>query len=142
MITAVDTNVLSTLWAGEDSSEEAGALLREANTVGSLVVSAVVFAECIAHPTLADGKIEQFFREADMQIQFDLDEEVWRECGRRFAEYAKRRRQSAGGEPRRVLADFIIGSHALLRADRLLTFDTGHYRSSFPDLKLVSWGAK
>ncbi len=38
--------------------------------------------------------------------------------------------------PRRLLADFMIGAHALLSADRLMTFDTKVYGQDFPELRL------
>jgi predicted nucleic acid-binding protein len=42
------------------------------------------------------------------------------------------------GPPRRLLVDFVIGAHALLRADRLLTLDTSLYKQDFPDLKIIT----
>jgi predicted nucleic acid-binding protein len=38
---------------------------------------------------------------------------------------------------KRLLADFIIGSHALAQADRLMTLDPKRYRQDFPELKLI-----
>jgi predicted nucleic acid-binding protein len=35
------------------------------------------------------------------------------------------------------LVDFIIASHALLRADQLMTLDEKRYRSDFPKLRVV-----
>jgi hypothetical protein len=41
-----------------------------------------------------------------------------------------------GGTHRRVLADFLIGAHADLKADRLVTRDRGFYRSHFGRLTI------
>jgi hypothetical protein len=65
----------------------------------------------------------------------------WIKAGRRFAHYAKRRRRSSCQGPKRLLADFIIGSHALSRADRFMTLDPKRYAPDFPELKLLSGGS-
>jgi len=36
-----------------------------------------------------------------------------------------------------VLADFLVGSHALAIADQLMTFDQGFYKQYFPELRLL-----
>jgi hypothetical protein len=40
-------------------------------------------------------------------------------------------RRSGSGARERVMADFLIGSHAALQADALLTCDRGFYRRFF-----------
>jgi predicted nucleic acid-binding protein len=36
-----------------------------------------------------------------------------------------------------LLADFLIGSHALVQADRLLTLDPHRYSQDFPEVRLM-----
>jgi len=40
-------------------------------------------------------------------------------------------------EPRRILADFLIGAHATVNGYKLLTMDAGVYRAGFPRLAVV-----
>jgi len=138
MRTAVDTNVISALWSAEPSSSQVLALLDNAAEAGGLVICAPVYAELLAHPRTNVSFVDNFMKETGIAIDFDFGEQVWREVSLRFAKYAARRPASRGGSAKRLLADFMVGAHALIRADRLLTLDASRYAKDFPELKQIS----
>jgi predicted nucleic acid-binding protein len=138
MRTAIDTNVISALWTGEPGAERLAATLARARRAGGLTIAAPAYAELLAYPGATPEFVDGFLASAGAFTDFRLDEAIWREAGLRFGKYAARRRTSRGGAPRRLLADFMIGAHALLRADRLLTLDVPLYARDFPELKIVT----
>jgi hypothetical protein len=73
----------------------------------------------------------------NVAVDFDLGEDVWRLAASNFSAYASRRRRSGGGVPKRMLADFVIASHAQLKAERLMTRDANRYSQDFPMLHLI-----
>lgn len=137
MRTAIDTNVVSALWSSEQVAGSLAKKLGEAKIEGGLVIGAPVYAELLAHPKTTEAFVNKFISDTDIVLDFALDQRVWLEAGRRFARYAKRRRRSVPEGPKRLLADFIIGSHALTKADRLMTLDPKRYERDFPELKLI-----
>lgn len=137
MRTAVDTNIVSALWADEPDADAVRDALLRARDEGSLVISPIVFAEISAHPRATSKLVDSFLNETGIEVEFGLSERAWREVARRFSRYARRRRASRGGSPKRLVADFIVAAHALFHADRLLTLDSGApYRRDFPELRL------
>jgi predicted nucleic acid-binding protein len=137
MRTALDTNILSLFWSGEPSAATIAAQLSKARAEGALVVSAPVFVELSAIPTGNAQRVEKLLREMNIAVDFDLGEDVWRLAATSFAAYAMRRRKSGGGSPKRLLADFVVASHALLKADRLMTRDPDRYTTDFRQLRLL-----
>ena len=137
MRTAVDTNVMSKMLHGLAMHREAAELMAAAQGSGSLVVCPVVYAELLASPMLEKREVHVFLQGHGIAVDRYLGLEVWEEAGLRFRRFSARRKRSGGDEPRRLLADFVIGAHALLHAERLLTFDVDRYRLDFPELRLV-----
>jgi predicted nucleic acid-binding protein len=139
MTTAIDTNVLVALWNEDDRLNRlAQSALDAALGQGGLVISAPVFAELLAAPSRNEAFLDSFCQDTGIVVEWKLDEAVWRAAGRAFQAHAIRRRRHRFPGPRRILADFVIGAHALRRGYRLLTLDDTLYRSAFPHLSLVA----
>ncbi len=83
--------------------------------------------------------MDDFFSDKDVGVDWSLGAKVWRTAGSRYGAYARDRRRRKGDfAPRRVLADFLIGAHALHLARALLTADTRVYSTYFPELRIVA----
>ena len=138
MTTAIDTNVIVALWDRDTKvSTTAQSALDSAFERGGLMISAPVFAELMAAPGRDEGFLNAFFKDTGIGIDWHLEEAIWRTAGLAFRVYAARRRRQRESGPRRILADFLIGAHALRRGCQLLTLDEHVYRSAFPQLRLI-----
>jgi predicted nucleic acid-binding protein len=133
--TAIDTNVLVYLW---DSDAQVNGPARDAldraYACGGLVITGVVYAELLAAPGRDHQFVDHFLEETGIAVEWALDEAIWRLAGECFQTYARRRRGQDEPGPRRILADFLIGAHASLRANVLLTGDDRFYRTMLPSL--------
>ena len=139
MTTAIDTNVLVALWNEDDALNTlARSALDTALGRGRLVISAPVFAELLAAPSRNEAFLDSFCRETSIVVDWELSEAIWRAAGRAFQSYAGQRRREKYSGPRRILADFLIGAHAMQRGYHLLTLDDGLYRTAFPRLSVVT----
>ena len=136
MRTAIDTNILSAIWTPEPNAKELTRTLSEARDQGSLVICGAVFAETMANPGADEEFVRRFLDRTGIDVDFLLNEQIWLLAGLRYAQYVERRRNSSREPVKRLLADYIIGAHATLAADRLMTMDR-RYELDFPELKLV-----
>jgi predicted nucleic acid-binding protein len=131
VITAVDTSVILDV-IGADPAFGPASLraLGEAHAVGVVMACDVVWGEVGAlYPTPQDAADAM----GEMDIRFAaLDPEVAAAAGGVWRTY-----RSAGQGRHRLLPDFLIGTHAWMRADRFLTRDRGFYRTFFKRLKIV-----
>jgi predicted nucleic acid-binding protein len=130
-VTALDTNIVVAIFQGFDEVFRAVVRFR---AEGRIVACPVVFSELLANRERS--VVEAFFERGRVGVEWALPLEVWATAGAAYREYAVRRREPGGGEPRRILADFLIGAHALSSGGRLLTLDPGFYRTNFPGLEV------
>ena len=128
MITAVDTCVvLDVLHDDPDFATRSIAALRRARREGRLVICEMVVAALV--PVVGDDLGEML---RDFGLDFlPCDLASAERAGRKFADYLAR-----GGKRGRIVADFLIGEHASLHADRLLTRDRAFARQQFGELEI------
>ena len=138
MTTSIDSNVIAALWNNEDPfNAVAVEKLSQAGMQGKLVVPGPVYAELLGGPLRDEAALDLFFAETGIAIDWTLGEEIWREAGRVYRAYVQRRSRSGGQLSRRILTDFLIGAHAVVRGYTLLTFDQRLYAAEFPTLTVL-----
>ncbi|ADD06477.1 PIN domain protein [Natrialba magadii ATCC 43099] len=151
--TAVDTNALLALLYEDDYANASEAELRRAYRRGRLVITSVAYAELAA-----DGhfdttvELDRFLSDFSIQV-VDPSQEALFQAGEGFQRYTERRPDglqcpSCGTKQRihceecsndlsprqHIAADFVIGAHATVDADALLSFDTAFYETYYPSL--------
>jgi predicted nucleic acid-binding protein len=138
MTTVVDTNIITALWDSDDAlNATARSSLDAALARGSLIVPAPVHSELMAFAGRTESFLDTFFGETGIDVDWHMEERVWRAAGQAFQSYAGRRRRQREPGPRRILADFLIGAYAARHNFPLLTFDEGVYRVAFPALRIL-----
>jgi len=154
VITAVDTNILLDLLIPEAPyATESNILLDDAHAKGSIIISDVVYVE-LAALFSSHEELQLFLSDTGIRLEHSqpsallVASEAWRS-------YTARRHQglqcsrcweikslhcsncgAALTSRQHVLPDFLIGGHASIHADWLLTRDRGYYRTYFPNLRL------
>ena len=151
----MDTNILLDLLVPgsphADSSEQA---LTESLKAGAVLISEVVYAELASHfPSRQE--LDHFLEDTGIRPDSSSTEALYL-AGRTWREYLRQRPAplscpSCGASqdvqcvtcgarlrPRQhVVADFLIGAHATIHGDRLLTRDRGYYRTYFLGIQLA-----
>jgi predicted nucleic acid-binding protein len=132
MITAVDTNVLLDVFLPDKRFAKSSAnLLKQAYDEGALVICDIVYAELA--PQFGDRRsLDRALMTINVTCS-SLDSETAFLAGERWSAYTR-----AGGKRARIITDFLIGAHALTKADRFLSRDRGFYNSYFADLQILS----
>lgn len=153
MTTAVDTNVILALLYEGDYTHASEAELRRAYREGRVVITSIVYAELAADGHFErTSELDQFLADLSIRLVNPSRQALFR-AGERFRRYADRRPDglqcpSCGAKqtvrcaecrapltPRQhIAADFVIGGHATVDADALISFDTAFYKTYYPSL--------
>jgi predicted nucleic acid-binding protein len=156
MITAVDTNIiLDVLIPDEPFSEASKKLLDRHLSKGKLIICEVVFAE-LAAGFPSEQELTLFLADTGTGLVRSNERALFL-AGSRWAKYARKGAKSrfscgkcghafevtcpkcttALAKRLHVLGDFVIGAHALIHADCILSRDSGVYKTYFNDLKVI-----
>nr|WP_295378088.1 type II toxin-antitoxin system VapC family toxin [Pseudoxanthomonas sp.] len=127
---ALDSSVLIDLLADGPQADAAEACLRQCLSAGPVVICEVALAEVCS--ALRDGSEAMAVLE-EMSIRFSPLEA---KSALRAGEMQRRYRQRDGAHLR-AAPDFLIGAHALLQCNGLITRDDRFYRDYFKGLKLI-----
>lgn len=127
---AVDSSVIVELLANSEHADAAEAALRDALGRGPVVVCDVVVTEICSSLRDGDQAVQAL---EDMGIAYSAVEQ---KSALRAGEM-QRRYRARGGTRQRTVQDFIVGAHALLQCNALITRDASFFRDYFKGLKVI-----
>jgi len=128
---AVDSSVLIDVLIGDAKFGEASeACIAEALASEDVVVCDAVVAEVQA---MLDSSVSLIDTLAPLGVRYLPTQEA----AAMRAGHMNKRFRARGGKRERVVADFLIGAHALLQCGGLITRDDAFFRDYYKGLKLI-----
>nr|WP_297530466.1 type II toxin-antitoxin system VapC family toxin [uncultured Roseateles sp.] len=133
---AVDSSVLIDLLGDAPGADAAEAALRLALSSGPVVLCDVVLSEVTAG--LGHGS-EVMDALEEMGLSFlAIDQRAAIRAGEMQRKFKQRLAgKGADAAPSRAMPDFLVGAHAMLQCDGLITRDQGFFRDYFKGLKVI-----
>ena len=126
---AVDSSVLIDMLFDGPDAEQSTQTLSDAAQIGRLALSDVAMAEICSR-----GDSEQTRKTlASLGFLFVPTNET---AAIRAGDMSTRSRKN-GGTRSRIIADFLIGAHALMQCEGLITYDGGFHRDYFKGLRVI-----
>ncbi len=133
---AVDSSVLVDFIGDGPGAAAAEEALRAALMDGPVVACAVVISEVVAGLGHGDIVMETLDEVGIVYSPLELRSAV--RAGEMQRRYKERLRRGTGAAPtQRTVPDFLIGSHALLQCQGLITRDAAFFRDYFKGLKVI-----
>lgn len=127
---AADSSVLIDLIGGGDESQAAASAVRQALHTGPVVLCEVALAE-LCTSLKGGSEVLQYLEDAGIAYSTMEPKSALR------AGEMQRRYRQRGGNRSRTVADFLIGAHAMMQCNALITRDDGFYRDYFKGLKVI-----
>jgi len=139
-VIAIDSSVLIDLLGGDVGAESAEDCLRQALARGPVVACDVVISEVVSGLGFGAELLDAL--EGVGIVYSPIESRASVRAGEMQRRY-KERRKASGLAPTgpRTVPDFLIGAHALLQCQALITRDQGFFRDYFKGLKVIVPGA-
>ncbi|MEO5883095.1 MAG: PIN domain-containing protein [Caldimonas sp.] len=133
---AVDSSIVVDLLGSDARADAAEDALRRALSLGPVVVCEVVVAEVVAGLGFGSDFVETL---EDAGIRYSATElRSAVRAGEMQRRYKQRTRaEGPAATARRAVPDFLIGAHALMQCDALITRDAGFFRDYFKGLRVI-----
>jgi hypothetical protein len=129
-VIALDSSVLVDILTDQPGGTASDHALRAALAVGPVVACDVVLSEVCSSLSNSDDLFDAL---SDLGVTYS---QVEMKAAIRAGEMQRRYRQR-GGHRQRTVPDFIVGAHALLQCDGLITRDAAFFRDYFKGLKVI-----